>query len=132
MTPITPRQWAYLTLRLTLGINIMMHGLTRIHSGVGTFAEKMTGGFADSPLPAPLVRAFLTGLPFVELVIGVMMLIGLYTKYALVAGGLMIALLTFGTTAKQDWATASVQLPYAIAFSLLIFGLEYNRFRVRD
>lgn len=132
MKLITHQQWAYVTLRFTLGINMFMHGFARILSGVGAFADKMTAGFGESPLPAPLVRAFLMGLPFVELIIGLLMLLGLFTRYALIAGAFLITLLTFGSTSKQDWATASVQLPYAIAFFILLFTLEHNRLRIRD
>lgn len=132
MKPLTPQQWGYLTLRLTLGINMLMHGLTRIISGVGEFAEMTSAGFADSPMPLGLAKAFLIGLPFIELIIGAMMVVGLFTRYALIAGGFLITLLTFGSTAQQNWSAAGVQLPYAIAFSLLLFGLQYNRIKIRD
>lgn len=129
---ISHKEWAYVTLRLTLGINIFMHGGARILSGVTQFADKMTAGFADSPLPLSLTRLFLTALPFVELVIGALMIIGLFTRYALLAGAVLIMVLTFGSTAKQDWNAAGAQLTYAIAFAILLFGLEYNRLRIRD
>lgn len=127
MLKLTDRQWAYFTLRLTLGVNFFMHGLTRVVSGIGFFAEKASGGFDDTPLPAPLVHGFLVVLPVIELIIGTLMVLGLFTRYALIAGALLITVLTFGTTARQDWGTAGSQLVYAIAFFILLFALDYNR-----
>lgn len=132
MKPLTPQQWGYLTLRMTLGINMLMHGLTRIISGVGEFADKTASEFVDSPMPVGLARAFLFALPFIELVIGAIMVLGLFTRYALIAGGFLITLLTFGSTAQQNWSAAGVQLPYAIAFALLLFVIEYNRLTIKD
>lgn len=117
---------------MTLGINMLMHGLTRIISGLPQFVENMAGPFAESPLPMFLVRPALYAIPIAELIIGAMMILGFFTRYALIAGAFLITLLTFGSTAKQDWSAAGVQVAYAIAFSLLLFGLQYNRLKIKD
>jgi len=127
MKNISDRQWAYVTLRLTLGINMLMHGLTRVISGVGGFADKVSGEFETGFLPLALVRPFLMVLPFVELVVGVLMVLGLFTRYGLLLGAFTITALTFGSTSVQNWSAAGIQLTYAIAFAILLFGREYNR-----
>ena len=104
-----------------------MHGLARIITGVGGFADKMTAAFDGGLLPMPMVHGFLVVLPFIELAIGALIVLGLGMRYALVAGGFLITALTFGSTAKQDWGAAGTQLPYAIAFFILLFTREYNR-----
>jgi thiosulfate dehydrogenase (quinone) large subunit len=70
--------------------------------------------FHGTPLPEPLVLAFAYALPWIETVIGVFMLIGLFTRAALSAGSLLIMILTFGTTLRQDWETVGLQLMYAV------------------
>jgi len=124
---LTDREWAYVTLRMTLGVNMLMHGLTRVIGGVGRFADKVSAEFDDGFLPMFAVRSFLLVLPFVELAIGALMVLGLATRWALIAGGFTITALTFGSTSMQNWSAAGVQLPYAIAFFILLFTREYNR-----
>jgi len=45
-------------LRATLGINIPIHGATRIRDGLGSFATMLAQGFRAVPLPQPLVVGF--------------------------------------------------------------------------
>jgi len=124
---LTDREWAYVTLRMTLGVNMLMHGLTRVIGGVGAFVGKVSAEFDGGFLPIYAVQIFLFVLPFVELTIGLLMVLGLATRWALIAGGFTITMLTFGSTAMQNWSAAGVQLPYAIAFFILLFTREYNK-----
>ncbi len=106
---------AYAILRLTLGINIALHGITRIMNGTGGFAELLVKQFQATLLPRVLVEAFAHTLPWTETIIGLLVLAGLATRFALIAGGLLMALLTFGTTLRQDFGTAGLQLSYSIS-----------------
>jgi uncharacterized membrane protein YphA (DoxX/SURF4 family) len=72
------RRLAYLLLRLTLGLNILLHGAVRLPA-LGAFAAGMVQQFADSPLPAMAVRLFGLLLPFLETAIGLLLTIGLWT-----------------------------------------------------
>ena len=47
-------------------------------------------------------------------------------RIRLVAGGLLILVLTFGSTLHQDWEIAGLKLTYALLYSLLIAFREYN------
>jgi thiosulfate dehydrogenase (quinone) large subunit len=121
------RALAYLLLRLTLGVNILMHGLARILSGLSSFAAGMTKQFASTPLPASLVRAFAVTLPWSELGIGIAILLGLWTRFALALGALEIVVLTFGIALTQNWSVAGIQMTYAIVYAILLAFAEYNR-----
>jgi len=57
------RRLAYLLLRLTLGINILLHGAVRLPA-LGAFAEGMVQQFTDTPLLAVAVRLFGLVLPY--------------------------------------------------------------------
>jgi thiosulfate dehydrogenase (quinone) large subunit len=118
---------AYLLLRLTLGINILLHGVVRLPA-LGAFAEGTVQQFADTPLPAVAVRLFGLLLPFLETAIGLLLTIGLWTRWALVTGGLLIAALVFGTALRSDWETLSIQMIYAIIYYLLLTGRTYDYF----
>ena len=63
-----------------------------------------------------------------ELVLGVLTTLGLFTRWALALGGLLIAALVFGTAMRSDWNTVGVQMIYAITYYLLLVNRGYNRF----
>jgi thiosulfate dehydrogenase [quinone] large subunit len=134
MTPATDstaldRQLAYAVFRLTLGINILVHGAGRIFGpGAEAFATTTSAEFSKTALPSGLVHAFLFVLPFAELVLGALTTLGLFTRWALVLGGLMIATLVFGTAMRSDWNTVGVQMIYAITYYFLLVHRSSNRF----
>src|SRR5579863_831648 len=136
MTPPTDsnaldRQLAYLIFRLTLGINILVHGAGRIFGpGADAFATTTAAEFSKTALPAGLVHAFLFVVPFAELVLGVLTTLGLFTRWALLSGSLMIAVLVFGTAMRSDWNTVGVQMIYAITYYLLLVNRSYDRFSI--
>jgi uncharacterized membrane protein YphA (DoxX/SURF4 family) len=121
------RRLAYLLLRLTLGINILLHGAVRLPA-LGAFAAGMVQQFADTPLPAMAVRLFGLVLPFMETAIGLLLIVGLWTRWTLVAGGLLIVALVFGTALRSDWETLGIQMLYAIIYYLLLAARTYNYF----
>jgi thiosulfate dehydrogenase (quinone) large subunit len=123
------RQLAYLVFRLTIGINILVHGAGRIFGpGAEAFATTTTAEFSKTALPAGMVHAFLIVLPFAEAVLGVLTTLGLLTRWALALSGLMIAVLVFGTAMRSDWTTVGVQMIYAITYYLLLVNRSANRF----
>ncbi|HEX4477905.1 MAG TPA: DoxX family membrane protein [Polyangiaceae bacterium] len=126
---------AYALLRFAFGINLALHGLNRILGGAGLFASKMTEDFAHT-LPRALVYPFGVVLPFLELSIGVLLVLGAFTRPALVAGSLLMAALMFGTALKGDWNVLGTQLVYSLAYYVLLsrrvddgYGIDAWRFR---
>jgi thiosulfate dehydrogenase [quinone] large subunit len=123
------RQLAYAVFRLTLGINILVHGAGRIFGpGAEAFATTTAAEFNKTILPAGLVHAFLFVLPFAELVLGTLTTLGLFTRWALTLGGLMIVALVFGTALRSDWNTVGVQMIYAITYYFLLVHRSSDRF----
>ena len=122
---------AYALFRLTFGINLTMRGIVRIVLGRQAFLTYMTTQFQNVPvMPQGFLVAFATVLPYVETVIGLMILFGFQTRTALIAGSLMITALTFGTMMRQDFTIAWLQLDYAIAFFLLLAFRSWNSISV--
>ncbi|MCY1078293.1 DoxX family membrane protein [Archangium lansingense] len=116
-------------LRLALGINILGHGLVRI-GNPGAFADALVQLFANTWIPSPLVRLFALLLPFIETVLGVLLTLGLLTRTALFAGGLLMVALIFGTTLRSDWETVGLQMIYAALYSALMATAHFNRLSV--
>jgi thiosulfate dehydrogenase (quinone) large subunit len=123
------RKLAYVVFRLSLGINLLIHGASRfLGSGVDAFSSKTTTEFAGTALPGVLVHAFLTVLPFAEFSLGCLITLGLFTRWALTLGGLLIAALIFGTALRNDWTTVGIQMIYAITYYLLLLNRADNAF----
>jgi len=135
MTPTTTdstaldRQLAYVVFRLTLGINILIHGAGRIFGpGAGAFASATEVEFTKTALPAGMVNAFLIVLPFAELVLGTLITLGLFTRWSLTLGGLLITALVFGTAMRSDWNLVGLQMMYALTYYFLLIHRSSNRF----
>jgi thiosulfate dehydrogenase (quinone) large subunit len=117
---------AFLLLRLTLGLNICMHGVSRILAGPAAFAGSLVLMFQKTSLPAWSVHLFGLILPWTEAILGILLFLGLCTRFALVTGSLLILTLMFGTTLRQDWSTAAVQLTYAAVYAALLALDRWN------
>ena len=87
---------AYSLLRATLGINIFLHGVSRLLAGTSNFAASLVVMFHATVLPSVLVRAFGYALPWAEATVGLLLLLGLWTRYALASGALLIFVLGLG------------------------------------
>jgi len=78
---------------------------------------------AKAPLPKWILPPFAAALPWAEATIGLLLLLGLFTRFALVAGSLVMIALMAGITLAQNWDVAGIQLIYcAIYFVLLTHG----------
>ena len=118
---------AYAIFRLTVGINICFRGVVRVFvMGLDTFAAGMTKQFAATSFPPFFINTFAHTLPWIEIAIGLLLIVGLKTRAALVVGGLMMAALTFGTMFLGDFNLAWLQLTYATVFFLLLATRSWN------
>lgn len=127
--PSLDRKMAYLVLRFTLGLSILMHGLVRLPH-LNAFADSMVKLFGETLLPAIIVRAFALSLVFVEASVGLLLLLGLCTRWALLLGSLVMASLVFGTALQSDWNALAIQMLYASIYTALIAAREYNSYSV--
>ncbi len=123
-------QLAYALFRVTLGVNILGHGLVRIiyfgPGGLEPWVLEQAALFEGHLLPMWLVHGFLYTLPFIEIVLGVLTALGLFTLEALVAGTLMMFVLVFGNLARQAWGTVGNNMHYVLYYCLLIAAIRYN------
>jgi thiosulfate dehydrogenase [quinone] large subunit len=125
------RALACLLLRITLGLNIALHGITRIFiGGVTQFVNTTLTQFQNTVLPAWQVRAFAIVIPYAELLIGVLLLAGLWTRWALTAGALLMIALVFGTALRNEWNILFLQMFYSFLYFVLLMCRQYDSFSV--
>ncbi|WP_319422772.1 DoxX family protein [Pleurocapsa sp. FMAR1] len=120
---------AYTLLRIVVGINYFNHGATRIFNIPG-FIDSMVSTMQGSWIPEFLVRVNAALVPPVELIVGILITIGLFTRSALIACFILMAVLMYGITIIQNWDGASGQLAYNIVLFILLAGLSFNRISV--
>ena len=122
----TPRdhKLAYLLLRVLTGLNFFGHGFARIFTGthLPAFAQGLVKSMAGTPLPAGLVLATGYAVPVVELVVGVLLLLGIGVRSGLIVAFALMFVLMIGITLKQDWNVAGQQLQYGLILAVLLFG----------
>jgi thiosulfate dehydrogenase (quinone) large subunit len=119
---------AYTILRLSFGANILLHGLSRVLNGKAAFLAYLTHYFEHAHLvPAGMLPIFAAVLPWVETTLGLLLVLGLFSRLALIVGGLVLAVLVVGTNLAQDWLVAGLQIPYCFVYYYLLIHLEQNR-----
>jgi len=120
---------AYTILRLSFGANIMLHGVSRLLAGHAAFLAYLTHYFEKTPLvPASFLPIFAAALPPVETALGLLLLLGVGTRFSIIAGSLVMAALVVGTNLAQDWNVAGLQLIYCfIYYYLLAHRRDLNR-----
>jgi len=120
---------AYAVFRLVTGVNFFMHGVVRFPKMQG-FAEHVVGSFTDTILPSGLVTAYAYAVPVIEVAVGLLLILGLFTQVALIAGGLLMATFVFGMAMLENWQTVGTQMVYAIVFYLLLRDIHLNAFAI--
>ncbi|MGD1873155.1 MAG: DoxX family protein [Mastigocoleus sp.] len=120
---------AYLFLRLLIGVNFFNHGFTRIGT-IPDFVEKTVTNLQGSYFPEPLVRINAFLVPIVELIVGILITLGLFTRAALVVTFGLMVILMLGVTSVQNWGAASSQLIYGIILFILLAGVSFNTFSI--
>jgi thiosulfate dehydrogenase (quinone) large subunit len=129
VNPQNHKALAYSTFRLAIGLVEFMHGLVRLPALAG-FAAGMAKQFEGTILPSWSVYSFGCVLPFVEGLIGLALILGVFTQWTLAAASLLMSVLIFGTSLRSDWAIVSIQMIYVIAFFIALFFLEHNHYSV--
>ena len=120
---------AHALLRLGLGVNLITHGLVRLPELAG-FAGHVQQMMAKSWLPLWLVTAAGFAIPFVELTVGALLILGLFFRFALVLGSLLMIVLTLGVCLAQNWTVAAEQLIYLLVFAALLASAQYDRYSI--
>jgi thiosulfate dehydrogenase [quinone] large subunit len=123
------RALARALLRVTLGMNLIVHGLVRVPK-LAAFAGAMARDYGPTLLPSQMVHGFALALPFAEAVLGALIAAGLWQRSALVAGGLLMLGLIFGTALLQRWDTVTQQMVYSLIYAALIATLSWDRWSV--
>lgn len=116
---------AYTFLRIVYGINMFVHGLVRLPN-ISGFVESQVGLYKEIAIPPLLIAGPAYLIPIVEFAVGLLLILGLQTRKALIANFLLMMTLMFGTCLLQKWDTAGSQLIYNLVLFILLAGCSFN------
>src|SRR3984957_3843641 len=128
--PFLGRALGYFILRLSLGVDMLMHYVVRTWGVSKDFVPVTEKMFIGNLLPMAWVHVFLTVLPYFEGLLGVLLLLGLLSRWALTAEGLLVTVLLFGTALRSDWTVVSHQMIYLLFVFILLAVEEYDYFSI--
>jgi thiosulfate dehydrogenase [quinone] large subunit len=124
---LTNLQIGYVFFRVFVGANLFLHGFTRILTGVSAWALPEAVTFTDTFIPMSLVHIALYMIPYVQIFLGTCIVLGKYTRWALLGGLCLFFLLLFGHTVRQNWSGAHIVMHYGLYYWILLALLSQNR-----
>ncbi len=119
MSDAAAKSWAVLFARLVLGLIFFMAGVWKVFS-LGP-AGRFFLPFQHTFLPVWSLWAVGFAIPFIELIAGALVLLGLKTRYALVALGVVLAIVTFGHLLEQPLYALHEHVIPRLALVLFVF-----------
>src|SRR5881398_2939298 len=132
-SPNPNRSWALLFARLVLGLIFSMAGVWKVFQlGPLQHARKYFLPFSDTFLPVWSLWATGVVIPFIELIGGALVILGLRVREALIALGSVLAIVTFGHLLKEPLYEFHTHVIPRLALLLFVFMLprEDDRFSV--
>lgn len=130
------RSWALLFARVVLGLIFFMAGFWKVFQlGPLQHARKYFLPFADTFLPGWSLWAVGVAIPFVELIAGALVILGLRVREALIALGFVLLIVTFGHLLREplyEFHTHVIPRLALLLFVLMLprdddrFSLDYS------
>jgi len=127
------RAWAILFARLVLGLIFFMAGVWKVFQlGPLNHARKWFLPYSNTFLPVWSLWATGVTIPFIEMIAGALVIIGLRTRDALVALGFVLAIVTFGHLLNEPLYEFHTHVIPRLALLLFVLMMprEDDRFSV--
>ena len=119
---------AYTMLRLFMGLLMFMHGAIRLGPKYEKFITWAQNLYIETWIPAWMVTIEAMVIPAVEIIVGILLLLGFQTRLALIGAFALMSTLLFGMIVLEDWAIVSRHIIYALTFYILLHNIEYNHY----
>ena len=124
-----PRPAAVALARWTLGVMFLFFGIGKLGMGVPNFVRYITDQFKNTWLPGPSVVAFGYALPFFEVTLGALLILGIARNAVLFATGLLLLALTFGQVLLQQ-PMVFQNIVYTVIAAALLYAEHWDRWVV--
>ena len=122
MSDAAAKSWAVLFARLVLGLIFFMAGVWKVFTlGPAGHVQRFFLPFQHTFLPVWSLWAVGFTIPFIELIAGALVILGLKTRYALVALGIVLAIVTFGHLLEHPLYAFNEHVIPRLALVLFVF-----------
>ncbi len=121
-----PKSIAPALIRWALGIMFLVGGLSKLMTLGGFVNGYLVPAFSKTFLPGGLVAAYGYALPFVETLIGVLLILGLFRPFALLLTGLTLISLAFGQILIQQHATVASIFIYVFMTAAALWMSDHD------
>ena len=121
------RAWALLFARLVLGLIFFMAGVYKVfEQGPLEHARQWFLPYQDTFLPVWSLWAVGTAIPFVELIAGGLLIIGLRVRHAAIALGAVLVIVSFGHLLKEPLYALHEHVIPRLALTIFLLALPRN------
>ncbi|TGM82156.1 DoxX family membrane protein [Leptospira mtsangambouensis] len=115
---------ASLVLRIAIGANLLGHGIVRMGNKYEVFRDWIKTLFSETPLPSVLISTMGYIIPPLELLLGVLIILGWNTKWSLVLASLLMCSLIFGMCLLEKWEIVGIQMIYMVCYFLALSSVD--------
>jgi len=121
--------WGAFLLRFSLGLLFFAAAMGKFlgKGGVAGFLEYIQGKFAGTWLPPVLYQSFGQVIPYVEIFLGIVLMLGIFRLAGLVLGSLHMLGLAFGMMVTGDWPVVAANLFYVALFAAALLTSPWDR-----
>lgn len=117
----------FLFLRLGVALSLFGHGLVRLPK-LQAFSEGVAEQFGSSLLPTAFVLPYGYVIAITEFTVGMLLIIGLFTRPSLIVGATLMLTLIFGSCLIENFGALPSQLIHLAFLGLLIQFIAANAF----
>ena len=121
-TPFPREELSFTTmvLRLFIGGALTFVAINRFYlpGTVSSWSSQVVSSYTGTYLPQALVTPIAYALPYVELVLGLTILLGLYTRTALALASLFFVGSTLGMIVRSEYNTAAISSIYIVTTAI--------------
>lgn len=119
-----------LIFRLGFGVNFFLHGLLKLNSDQEAFKNFILTKFSGTIIPSAILEPFAICLPYIELILGALLIVGLFYFWAIFLSMFTMICLMSGMIIMKDWQTVGIQLVYLIYLFLLGANISGDAFNI--
>jgi thiosulfate dehydrogenase [quinone] large subunit len=119
-----PQSWAVALARWCLGVIFLFFGMGKLPD-VSGFAKGLVGQFSKTWLPDWLLAPYAYAVPYVEVILGALLILGLWRNVVLSLTGLYLISLTFGLVLLKQPAAFN-NFAYTVATAAILFLERYD------
>ncbi len=123
---LNPRFAAVALGRWAFGVLFLVVGLAKL-GNVNGFADNLVKQFDKTWLPQVLVSIFGHVLPFLEIALGALLVLGLFRNVVLFATGILLLALSFGQMLLGQAQVMFFNITYLFLVAALLFLAEFDR-----